>query len=356
MDKLLESAAQEHRKGNLQEAFHLYLDLAEKSISNLRDKPYPLIDYVKQAIAGAEKILKQIDQPQESTDYMEIPISPLLQKLYFHTERKQSCDKLYQEALETKDLPDLKTIRKLLQDVELETLELERINSQLDQASGLDLSSFESDQIALEISNITKSLLLNVTSLYVNPCLMRFFAFQEYLSSVFKSIPSDLVNGIAHALFYKYHDICSTVTLSSLTKSKQFKEIFEDNTFEIHQEIYNDMKKAHAVNDFDSMIVPHLKAMFERDFEFVKVEGNGKKNEILQHVLLTQSYKNTGDKFWKMVCEKYADYKLIHPEKPVELKPSADIPAEGKKEPVKEELDDFEKQLLERLAKLSSKK
>lgn len=305
--------------------------------------------------------MKQIDRPQEPIDYMEIPISPLLQRLYYHTERKQTCDKQYTEALETKDLPDLKTIRKFLQDVELETLELERINALLDQANQMELSSFEPDQVAHEISNITRTLLLNVTSMYINPHLLRFFAFQEYLSCVFKSLPADQVNAIAHALFYKCHDISSTVTLSSQTKSKQFKQIFEDNSFDIHVEIYNDMKKAHPINDFDSMIVPHLKAMFERDFEFVKFEGVPKKNEILQHVLLTQTYKNTGDKFWKSVCEKYTDYKQLHPEKSekdVKTKENGEVKEQKdeKKEDEGEELDDFEKQLLERLAKLSSKK
>ncbi|KAJ3272342.1 hypothetical protein HDV01_005776 [Terramyces sp. JEL0728] len=350
MEKLLESAQRQHKGGDLQQAFHSYLDLAEQSISNLREKPcYPLIDYVKQAITGAEKILRQIDQPQKPAEYMEIPISPLLQRLYFHTERKQTCDRLYQQALENKELPDLKTIRKLLQDVELETLELERVNSLLEQASELDLSAIEPDLVAKEISNITKALLQNVNALYINPDLARFFAFQEYLSSIFKVVPADRVNTIAHSLFYKYHDISSTVTLSLLAKSKQFKDIFENNSFDIHVEVYSDMKKAHPINDFESMVVPYLKAMFEHDFEFVRMDGSYKKDELLQHLLLTQTYKNTGDQFWKTVCAKYQDYKAAHSEK------------ETAKEPVPEtketeELDDFEKQLLDRLSKLSSKK
>ncbi|KAJ3306004.1 hypothetical protein HDV03_000541 [Kappamyces sp. JEL0829] len=300
---------QNHKR--LPEAYQLYLEAAQAAVHELTVHPgFALLKTARDALNGAEEILnilarESLEEEQQSSvggevltpapmPKMVIPLSPLVKALQLHQARLAEAEKSYSMALALDPPSDLKELRALLQDVEVEKLQVAKVGSQIESCKTAPCFAWDPAAVAQHISRISGSLYGKINAAHdvlvpslekINVPLWRFLAFQEYVFSIFMlacepaslkldkdgtTKTMDFLVALAQHLLYKDQNIASFSGImqvlerqSSLLSfcspvskimAEKLQDVYGDGSIDIHAELLQDMIKAHP----NQVIIPSL--------------------------------------------------------------------------------------------------
>ena len=337
--EILQEALLQEKDLNHQKAYETYLNSIEKSIAKLRilsTENHAEIATIKQALDGVERTLKSLyplnnTLPTNSGGISEsgpvleivIPLSPLKKQLQISQYKEHDAHLQYEESL-TKDPPeDLKVIRALLQDVEVERMQISKILAQIEQVKDIGLLDYDARYLALHLAYLSRSLWALVdcsNDIFgkerITLQVWRFLSFQEYLYSSMMELCSnldqvkavDFLIQVAFSVMYEQKDVATANTLMAIIGNLKIKDLslvlsasskanliklldlFGENAIAVHVELIQDLVNAHPVYAPEKVIVPFLGVFVSKSID----ASNLKPDEREKYTALLKSTQYSG--------------------------------------------------------------
>ena len=329
--QLLEEANFHFSKNNHPKAYQLYLDAVAQTVEELRDSPsFKAIARGRDSLNRAEEILRILasqdtssNKPltggvdsgtstltapsNPSTSRIEIPASPLSKRLQNHQQRLHDAREKYETSLQKNPPEDLKVLRQLIQDIDVEDIYCLKLTGAIAQVDSTAIDFYDPSHFAAHCSYFTKKLwaeidpktdvlLPNLEKMCKN--VFRFLSFQEYLYSSIsfiichkfaesKTALADFLVMWAYRCLYFEKDIATLTTLADLFDAhltalepalspsckqtlQQLQKVWGNRSMEIQEELTSDMVSAHPVLDAESIIVPHVAIFIKAGLEIFK--------------------------------------------------------------------------------------